>query len=62
MPIADCVTPPQAIEMTTESQNPETTAVHMDWVVSTTNLSAMHQRGGTRMPSALPSGVASASG
>ena len=34
MLIADCVTPAQAIEMTTESQYPETAAVFADWVVA----------------------------
>jgi hypothetical protein len=34
MPIADCVTAYQAIEMSAEFRNPETTAVHVDWVVA----------------------------
>ena len=38
MLIADCVTPAQAIEMTTESQNPETAAVFADWVVGDAGL------------------------
>ena len=31
--IADCGAPLQAIEMTTVSRDPETTAVRADWVV-----------------------------
>ncbi len=33
MPIADCDTPAQAIEMSAESRNPETAPVIADWVV-----------------------------
>ena len=36
MPITECDTPSQVFEMTTESQNSETTAVHADWVVGDT--------------------------